>query len=127
LRWAAAFAGDLAGLSPRRAPRNKGMRYPPDPPSVDEIIAVMRAAGDQPDALRLRAVIVVLWRAGLRISEALALSERDLDPARGSILVRQGGKRREVGMDRCAWEQLGPWLAIRSGLPVATNGLRLPT
>jgi hypothetical protein len=28
------------------------MRYPPDPPSVDEIIAVMRAAGDEPDALR---------------------------------------------------------------------------
>jgi hypothetical protein len=27
-----------------RAPRNKGLRYPPDPPTVDEIIAVMRAA-----------------------------------------------------------------------------------
>jgi hypothetical protein len=31
-----------------RPPRNKGMRYPPDPPSVDEIIAVMRAGGDEP-------------------------------------------------------------------------------
>jgi hypothetical protein len=26
-------------------PRNKGLRYPPDRPTVDEIIAVMRAAG----------------------------------------------------------------------------------
>jgi site-specific recombinase XerD len=110
----------LPGFHRGRPPRNKGMRYPPDPPSVDEIIAVMRAAGDEPDALRLRALIVVLWRAGLRISEALALSESDLNPGRGSILVRRGkgGKRREVGMDRWAWEQLSPWLAIRARLPV---------
>jgi integrase len=34
--------------------------------------------------------IVVLWRAGLRIHEALALAERDLDARRGSLLVRRG-------------------------------------
>src|ERR687885_522337 len=50
---------------------------------------------------RLRGLIVVLWRAGLRICEALALAEADLDPRRGSLLVRRGkgGRRREVGMD----------------------------
>jgi hypothetical protein len=32
----------------------------------------------------------VLWRAGLRIREALALAEADLDPRRGSLLVRRG-------------------------------------
>jgi site-specific recombinase XerD len=103
-----------------RQPRNKGLRYPPDPPTVEEIIAVMRAAGDHPDGIRLRGVIVVLWRAGLRISEALALTESDLDRARGAVLVRRGkgGKRREVGMDRWAWENLEPWLEIRARLPV---------
>lgn len=102
------------------APHNKGLRYPPDPPPVEEIISVMRAAGDDADGLRLRALIIVLWRAGLRISEALALAETDLDPARGAILVRQGkgGKRREVGMDRWAWEQLQPWIEVRRTLPV---------
>ncbi len=40
---------------------------------------MMGAAGDDPDGLRLRGLIVVLWRAGLRISEALALVETDLD------------------------------------------------
>ncbi len=71
---------------------------------VQEIIAVMRAAGESPDGVRLRGVIIVLWRAGLRISEALALTESDLDPGSGSVLVRRGkgGKRREVGMDRWA-------------------------
>ena len=101
-------------------PRNKGLRYPPDPPTVEEIIAVMHAAGDDDDGLRLRGVIVVLWRAGLRISEALALTETDLDPDRGAILIRRGkgGKRREVGMDRWAWTQLEPWLELRTRLPV---------
>lgn len=80
-------------------PRNKGLRYPTDPPTVEEIVDVMRAAGDSPDGLRLRGIIVVLWRAGLRISEALSLNETDLDPDRGSLLVRhgKGDKRREVG------------------------------
>lgn len=79
----------------------------------------MRAAGNDPDGVRLRRVIVVLWRAGLRISEALALTERDLDPARGAVLVRRGkgGKRREVGMHGWAFEQLDPWLQIRARLP----------
>jgi len=47
----------------------------------------MRNAGDDRDGVRLRGVIVVLWRAGLRISEALALSESDLDPARGEVMT----------------------------------------
>jgi site-specific recombinase XerC len=110
----------LPGFHQGRPPRNKGLRYPADPPTVEEIIAVMRAAGDDADAVRLRGLIVVLWRAGLRISEALALTESDLDPSRGAILIRhgKGGKRREVGMDRWAWEQLDPWLKLRAALPV---------
>jgi site-specific recombinase XerD len=103
-------------------PRNKGLRYPPDPPTVEEIIAVMHAAGESPDGVRLRGVIVVLWRAGLRISEALALNETDfdLDRDRGALLARhgKGDKRREVGMDRWAWSHVEPWLQLRAGLPV---------
>ena len=106
----------LSSFHQGRPPRNKGQRYPADPPTVEEIIAVMHAAGDDHDAVRLRALIVVLWRAGLRISEALALSESDLDLHRRAILVRcgKGGERREVGMDRWAWEHLGPWLQLRA-------------
>src|SRR3954471_16410187 len=82
----------------------------------------MRAAGDGVHGRRLHGLIVVLWRAGLRIHEALALAlaEADLDPRRGSLLVRRGkgGRRREVGMDDWAWEQLEPWLKARVELPV---------
>jgi site-specific recombinase XerD len=80
----------------------------------------MRTIGDRAEGQRLRALVVLLWRAGLRISEALALQESDLDRARGAVLVRRGkgGKRREVGMDRWAWEQLDGWLEIRRELPL---------
>jgi integrase len=61
----------------------------------------------------------VLWRAGLRIHEALALSEADLDRRRGTVLVRrgQGGRRRQVGMDDWAWEHIEPWLNSAPSCP----------
>ena len=72
------------------ASRNKGQRYPADPPTVDEIVAVMRQAGHDRRGHRLTALMVVLWRAGLRIHEAPSLTETDLDQRRGSILVKHG-------------------------------------
>jgi site-specific recombinase XerD len=96
---------------------------------VEEIIAVMRAAGDAPEGMRLRGVIIVLWRAGLRISEALALAETDLDRQRGAVLVRagKGGRRREVGMDRWAWEHYSDVLVMPTrgwwSLPRGGSGL----
>ena len=61
-----------------------------------------------------------LWRGGLRISEALALAETDIDAHRGSVLIRhgKGDKRREAGMDQFGFEQLAAWLAHRVSLPV---------
>ena len=102
------------------APANKGMRYPPDPPRAEEIIAVMRQAGEDRHGLRVRAVIAVLWRSGLRISEALALSETDVDQRRGSLLIRHGknDKRRESGMDDWGFDHLDRWLEHRVQLPV---------
>ena len=69
-----------------KAPGNKGQRYAADPPTVDEIIAVMRHARQVRYGNRLNGLIVVRWRAGLRINEALSLTETDLDERRGSIL-----------------------------------------
>ncbi len=59
----------MPGYHAGRPPRNKGIRYPADPPTVDEIIAVMRYTAEDRHGWRLRAMIVVLWRAGLRIQE----------------------------------------------------------
>jgi integrase len=77
-------------------------------------------SGPGPYADRLRGLIAILWRAGLRISEALALTESDLDPKTGSVLVRagKGGKRRMVGMNDWGWEHVSRWTEHRIGLPI---------
>jgi len=38
----------LPGYHHGRPPRNKGPRYPADPPTVEEIVTVMRCADDHP-------------------------------------------------------------------------------
>jgi site-specific recombinase XerC len=102
----------MPGFHAGHAPGNKSLGDPADPPKVEEIVAVMRASGDAAHGCRLRGLIVIMWRAGLRIQEALALAEGDLDPRRGAVLVRRGkgGRRREVGVDAWGWEQLEPGL-----------------
>ena len=78
----------------------------------------MRQAGDGHHGRRMRGLIVVLWRAGLRIHEALMPTETDLDERRGSLLIRRGkgDRRREVGMDPWAWSVL----AELDGGPIAS-------
>jgi len=80
----------------------------------------MRQAPANRHGHRLSSLIVVLWRAGLRIQEALSLTETDLNKRRGPILVKHGknDRRREVGMDVWAWSAIEPWVADRVQLPV---------
>lgn len=108
----------LPGYNKGRTPKSKGRTYPPDPPTVEEISKVLLACGDRPTGLRMHALIIVLWRTGLRISEALALQESDLHPEDGSIVVRsgKGGKRRVSMMDPWGWERIKPWLEYRQTL-----------
>ena len=110
----------MPGFHAGRPPWNRGVRYRADPPKVEEIVAVMRAAGDGPHGRRPRGQVVVLGRAGLRIQEALARAEADLDQRRGAVLVRRGkgGPRREVGMDAWGWGELKRWLETRVEFPV---------
>ena len=113
-----AIAGDDAGLLHR--PTAAKQRSALSGRKVEEIIAVMRTAGDDGPGGSLRGLIVILWRAGLRIQEALTLAEADLDHRRGALLVRRGtgGRRREIGMDAWGWDELQAWLELRIALPV---------
>ena len=80
----------------------------------------MRTAGNGIHGARVRALIVILWRAGLRINEALTLAETDLEPRRGSVLVRHGkGRQAPRGRTgRLGWEHVDPWREHRLRMPV---------
>jgi hypothetical protein len=71
-----------ARLSRRALAAQQGSALP-DTPRVEEIVAVTRQAGDGVHGARMRAFIVLPWRAGLRINEAPTVTEHDLEPRAG--------------------------------------------
>lgn len=81
----------------------------PHPISLDDVERVIAATeGPTPERLRDRAIIELLYGAGLRVSELTGLDVDDLDLEAGSVRVfGKGGKEREVpvgGMAKIACE-----------------------
>ena len=92
-------------------------RLPPEVLTDAEVCALMRACGGYaPIGLRNRALIALLYRAGLRINEALSLYPKDLDLADGNVRVLRGkgGRSRTVGLDPGAGAVIERWLDARS-------------
>ena len=91
-------------------------RRPPEVLTEAEAIALMKACSTRaPTGVRNRALIAVLWRCGLRISEALALELRDVDLQEGTVRVRhgKGDRSRTVGLDEQTTALLARWLDRR--------------
>lgn len=108
-------------LPAARSPANKGKTYRPDTLTTDEMARLLRAPSSRaPTGIRNRALLVVLYRAGLRIAEALALRPKDLDHVKGAVhVVRgKGGKPRTVIMDFEAFTAIQRWLDVRTKLGV---------
>jgi transposase InsO family protein len=72
----------MPGYHAGRPPRNKGLHYPADPPTVEEIVAVMReASDDRGDGIRV-------IRTPVRAPNANAHIERWVGSARRECLDR---------------------------------------
>jgi integrase/recombinase XerD len=103
----------------------KGDR-PAEPLSAGEVKALLRACGGSTrTAIRDHALLVVMWRAGLRCSEALDLRPSDVNFAARSIRVlhTKTRKARTVGIDDTALAVLGIWLDTRSAAGVLDGPL----
>lgn len=95
-------------------------RFPAEIYSAEEVARLVKACSTSAKTgIRNRALIVVLYRGGLRISEALALRPKDLDRDAGTvrILRGKGDKSRVVGLDDGAFAVLERWLDVRAKLP----------
>jgi len=103
--------GIPAPRSPQRLPR---------PIAVDECEALAEADAPARSAafpaarLRDRALVELLYGAGLRVGELVSLDVRDADLRRGEVRVwGKGGKERIVPLPGAAREALAAWLGPR--------------
>lgn len=104
---------------PKAATAIKGRSFPVEILTPDEIQRLIRAAsGRAPTGVRNRALIAVLYRSGLRVSEALALYPKDVNEHRGAIniLRGKGGGQRIAGIDPDGLALLERWLDRRRQL-----------
>jgi integrase/recombinase XerD len=89
-----------------RAPANKGLSLPTSQLVDEDVRAVVRAAGNTPAGLRNKALVAILYGAGLRISEAVRLAPGDVEMHeselhRGRVHVR-GSRARVIDLQP-AW------------------------
>ena len=99
----------------------KGKRYPVEVLTAAEARSLVDAcSGTCPSGIRNQALIVTLYRAGLRVSEALGLYPKDVDSFAGTIRILEGKgrKARTVGLDPKSFEILNKWKIVREGLGI---------
>jgi site-specific recombinase XerD len=114
-------------LGPERVPDARlGPRRPrrlPDAPAPDEIERMLEALeGDGPVPLRNRALVELVYSAGLRSAEAVGLDLGDVDFEQELVHVRRGkgGKERVVPLG----EEAALWLSryLREARPELARG-----
>jgi site-specific recombinase XerD len=95
-------------LGPRRA------RRLPDAPKAEEVDAVLeQVTGDEPLAIRNRALLELVYSAGLRSREAVDLDLGDVDFEQEAVHVRgKGGKERVVPLGEEAAYRLRRYLEL---------------
>lgn len=102
-------------------PTNRGRRFPPEILTPAESRALLYAPSSRaPTGLRNRAVIAVLYGAGLRLAEAIALKPSDVnfDAAEVRVLHGKGDKARTAGIDDGALGHLARWADRRRALGI---------
>jgi integrase/recombinase XerD len=101
-----------------RQPANAGKTYPAEVYTRQEIARILEQLAAGYLGARNRALVVILWRCGLRVEEALALAPHDIDLHDRTLLVRHGknNRQRSLGLDPPTVEVLEEWTDRRRDL-----------
>ena len=97
----------------------------PRPLSIDDMAALLDApATGTPEGLRDRAILELLYGAGLRVSELVGLDVDDVDLEEGAVRVLgKGGREREVPLGTFGREAVSAYLS-RARPTIASAGSR---
>jgi integrase/recombinase XerD len=109
------------GSVPGQEPGNKGQKYPAEVLTTDEVHAIIAGCSAKaPTGIRNRAMLTLLYRSGLRVSEVLALrpSDVNLDAHTVRVLHGKGNKATTRGFHPSATDALARWLDMRKGMGV---------
>jgi integrase/recombinase XerC len=130
----------MAETNPAQPLRNpRGQRKLPHFLTSDEIETLLRAPDTQDEmGLRDRAMLEVMYSAGLRVSEIVGMNDRDIDYEEGVVRVRGKGRKERFGaIGKFADQALKDYFRVRTRadhgtskeLPTFTNkfGKRLTT
>lgn len=111
------------GWNAGRPAPNKGKRFPATPPTNAEMLRMLALCGHGKVGRRNHALLVCLWRAGLRVSEALALKPYHVNYDDHTVTVEcgKGSKFRVVGIDPWGAEEIKAWLPVREKLGVSSQ------
>ncbi|MGF1715199.1 tyrosine recombinase XerC [Photobacterium chitinilyticum] len=84
---------------------------------VDEMDQLLNVNEDDPLSIRDRAMMELMYGAGLRLSELVNLDVRDISLSKGDIrVIGKGDKERIVPFAGLAREWVGHWLKVRGQL-----------
>jgi integrase/recombinase XerD len=111
-------------LTPGGTLSTRGKRFPAEPLTQAEVEAILAGCSLRaPTGVRNRALITMLYRSGLRITEALELRPADVNLTRheARVLHGKGNKATVRGFHPSADTALVRWLDTRKGLGLA-NG-----
>lgn len=104
---------------PLRGQRSRPLPHAPTPGETDALLGALD--GEDPAALRNRALFELTYSAGLRSQEVVDLRLADVDFAQEAVLVRgKGGKERSVPLG----EEASYWLSryLRDARPALAKG-----
>ncbi len=108
------------GQQPGQPAPNKGGKYPAEPLTPAEVGAIIaQCSARAPTGIRNRALVGLMYRSGLRVSEILALRPSDVNLAKHSIrlLDTKSGKAQTRGFHPSADDALARWIDTRKALP----------
>jgi site-specific recombinase XerD len=110
----------LPGFNAGRSPASRGKTYRPTILTPQDVERVLENCPVGISGSRLRALIAVLYRTGMAISETLGLLIEDLDltTERETVRIRTGRlAQRTLALDTSVVSLLGPWLEVRNQMP----------